>query len=165
MRFTGRRAAMRITTTTYVLVGALAMLLNVSARADERAILADIKAFFRTSDLERREQIVQRIQADQAYDRAKVGKWLHRAKLFDKRQPGRDDQKGQQHQPKPYTPEDGLLCGQADDEQHQPTDAGGPENQYDQDDNLLPSNRPGRHSCFPSRVDPCRRWAGRTPQW
>ena len=82
---------MRITTTTHVLVGTLVTLLNVSARADERAILADIKAFFETTDLDRREQIVQRIQADPAYDRAKVGKWLHRAKLFDNRQPGRDE--------------------------------------------------------------------------
>jgi len=82
---------MRITTTTHVLAALLMPLLSASVLADERAILADIRAFFETIDLDRREQIVQRIQVDPAYDRAKVGKWLHRARLFDKRKPGRDE--------------------------------------------------------------------------
>lgn len=58
-------------------------------RADEAAIRADIEAFFQTDDSVRRQQLASQIQADPAYDRAKVSQWLHRANLFKPMQAGR----------------------------------------------------------------------------
>jgi hypothetical protein len=60
-----------------------------SAHADKAAILADVAAFFRTSDGDRRREIVARIESDPAYDRAKVSEWLHQAELFEPLEPGR----------------------------------------------------------------------------
>lgn len=60
-----------------------------TARADEATVLADIEAFFQTSDEARREEIARRIESDPAYDRRKVNAWLHRADLFAPLEPGR----------------------------------------------------------------------------
>ncbi len=53
-----------------------------TARADEAAILADLKTFFETTDPTRRGELAQRIESDPAYDRAGVAGWLHQAELF-----------------------------------------------------------------------------------
>ncbi|MCH8807848.1 MAG: hypothetical protein IH986_17420 [Planctomycetes bacterium] len=58
------------------------------AVADEAAILSDIKAFFESGDIDRRESIARRIESDPDYDRAKVGEWLNRADLFQPLEPG-----------------------------------------------------------------------------
>lgn len=60
-----------------------------AGHADEAAIIARIEAFFQTTDVERRRRLVSEIQADPAYNRARVGAWLHRAELFEPLQPGR----------------------------------------------------------------------------
>ncbi|MEW6249943.1 MAG: hypothetical protein AB1716_04795 [Planctomycetota bacterium] len=73
-----------------VLVGASAALGTPgSARADEPAIIRAIAEFIRTSDTERRSQLVRAIEQDPAYERAKVSGWLHRAELFAPHPPGR----------------------------------------------------------------------------
>jgi pimeloyl-ACP methyl ester carboxylesterase len=61
----------------------------VVARADEDTILADLRAFFGTTDDARRAESAQRIERDSAYDRARVTGWLHRADLFQPLEPGR----------------------------------------------------------------------------
>jgi len=60
-----------------------------AAQADEAAILADIKAFFETSDEARRGETARRVESDPAYDRTKVRGWLHRADLFEPLAAGR----------------------------------------------------------------------------
>ena len=57
-------------------------------RADEAAIIADIGEFIRTDDTARRTELVARIQADPAYDRARVSAWLHAADVFEPLHPG-----------------------------------------------------------------------------
>jgi len=57
-------------------------------RADEAAIIADIGEFIRTDDTARRTELVARIQADPAYDRARVSEWLHAAEVFEPLKPG-----------------------------------------------------------------------------
>jgi pimeloyl-ACP methyl ester carboxylesterase len=52
-----------------------------AARADEAAVLADLKAFFATADAGRRAALAARIAADPAYRRDRVGEWLHRLDL------------------------------------------------------------------------------------
>jgi predicted esterase len=69
---------------------ALLICVAPAARADEAAILAEIKAFFKTSDVTRRAEIVRRIESDPTYDRAKVADWLHRAELFKPFESGRE---------------------------------------------------------------------------
>ena len=58
------------------------------ARADEAAILRDLAAFFDAADLDLRERLARRIEEDAAYDRAKIGAWLHAAIPFEPRPPG-----------------------------------------------------------------------------
>jgi len=62
---------------------ALALLspMSGSARADERAVLTDLAAFFATPDAGRRAALAARIAADPAYRRELVGRWLHRLDL------------------------------------------------------------------------------------
>ncbi|MFQ5805495.1 MAG: hypothetical protein ACE5I3_03485 [Phycisphaerae bacterium] len=60
-----------------------------AARADEVAILADIKAFYETSDATLRAEMARRIETDPDYDRARVSGWLHQATLFRPLKPGR----------------------------------------------------------------------------
>ena len=57
--------------------------------ADERAICADMERFFLEEDADRREEIARGIEADPAYNRAKVRDWLHRAGFFEPMDPGR----------------------------------------------------------------------------
>ena len=64
-------------------------LLAVPLCADDRAIVADIEAFFRTGELAVRENIVTRIESNPAYQRDRVSDWLHRADLFPAFEPGR----------------------------------------------------------------------------
>lgn len=52
------------------------------APADEAAIVADMAAFRQTPQVKKRQALVARIQADPAYDRAKVSGWLHAAATF-----------------------------------------------------------------------------------
>lgn len=59
------------------------------ANADEPAILQRIKQFFATDDVPERKALVAAILEDPAYDRAKVGQWLHQADLWDARPAGR----------------------------------------------------------------------------
>ena len=59
------------------------------ARAGEAEILANIRTFFNTRDAKAREQLARSIEQDDAYDRARVSEWLHRAGLFEKLSPGR----------------------------------------------------------------------------
>ena len=68
-----------------------ALLFIQPSRADEPAILADIKAFFQTADLDRREELARRIESDAVYDRVKLRDWLHQADLFELLQPGQTD--------------------------------------------------------------------------
>ena len=60
-------------------------------RADEAAILADLKAFLRTDNRQRHQELATRIQADSTYDHAKVREWLHQADLFELLPPGRHE--------------------------------------------------------------------------
>jgi predicted esterase len=60
-----------------------------ASRADEAAILADIRAFFESDDEARREGIARRVESDPAYDRTNVSGWLHQAGLFKPMEPGR----------------------------------------------------------------------------
>jgi predicted esterase len=60
-----------------------------SARADEPAILKNIKTFFETPDAAQRKDVAAAIAADDAYARSKVRDWLHAAGLFKKLEPGR----------------------------------------------------------------------------
>ncbi|MDX2198530.1 MAG: alpha/beta hydrolase-fold protein [Phycisphaerae bacterium] len=53
-----------------------------AARADEAAILAHLKGYFGTTDVAQRAALVARIEADPAYERAKLRDWLHAADLF-----------------------------------------------------------------------------------
>jgi pimeloyl-ACP methyl ester carboxylesterase len=69
----------------------VALASGVAGRADEAAILADMRAFFATEDTARRVEIAGRIERDPAYDRAQVREWLHRAGLFTPLRPGRLD--------------------------------------------------------------------------
>ncbi len=62
-----------------------------AGRADEAAILADMRAFFETEDTARRVELAERIEQDPAYDRAQVRAWLHRAGLFTALRPGKLD--------------------------------------------------------------------------
>lgn len=68
-------------------LSALVLLLASAAapptRADEEQILAAVRAFFETKDLDRRRQLAEQIESDPAYQREKVGGWLHRAAPFD----------------------------------------------------------------------------------
>nr|MBU0617045.1 prolyl oligopeptidase family serine peptidase [Planctomycetota bacterium] len=59
------------------------------ARADQPAILSELKEFFETDHGERREEIARRIESDAAYDRTRVSEWLHAANLFEPLKPGR----------------------------------------------------------------------------
>jgi pimeloyl-ACP methyl ester carboxylesterase len=65
------------------------LILCAAARASQPTILTDIKAFFETGHGDQRQQIVQRIESDPAYDRERVSEWLHAASLFEPLQPGR----------------------------------------------------------------------------
>ncbi|MBN1512616.1 MAG: hypothetical protein JXB13_11435 [Phycisphaerae bacterium] len=71
-------------------VAALAWVSVSSAAGDEDAIVANIEAFLKTSDIGQRREIVDRIEADPAYDRKCASEWLHRADVFPTRQPGID---------------------------------------------------------------------------
>ena len=70
------------------LAAAVASLVG-SVRADEAAITRDIAAFFADTDVAQRRELAARIQADPAYDRARVPSWLHAAGLFRPLLPGR----------------------------------------------------------------------------
>jgi len=52
-------------------------------RADERAIIDDLRAFLAERELGPRQAIAARIEADAAFDRALLSGWLHRAVRFD----------------------------------------------------------------------------------
>ncbi|MGD8454380.1 MAG: hypothetical protein PVJ57_21410 [Phycisphaerae bacterium] len=58
------------------------------AAGDEARILADIKAFFATTDADEREALAQRIEADEAFSREKMSGWLHAAVPFEDLSPG-----------------------------------------------------------------------------
>lgn len=62
---------------------------TAAARADEAAILADLKAFFETDDPARREELARRVESDPGYNRASVSGWLQRTDLFEPLDPGR----------------------------------------------------------------------------
>jgi poly(3-hydroxybutyrate) depolymerase len=59
------------------------------ARADQAAILANLKAFFETDNADQRAELARQIESDPTYDRARVSAWLHAAELFHPHQPGR----------------------------------------------------------------------------
>jgi len=80
-----RLASMR---TTAIRCAMLVIAAAGSARADEAAILADIRAFFATDDVAERTRIAERIRSDAAYDRAQVSRWLHAAGLFPPQEAG-----------------------------------------------------------------------------
>ncbi|MBU0638704.1 MAG: hypothetical protein KKB50_07560 [Planctomycetes bacterium] len=63
--------------------------LSAAAAAGDKEILADIKAFFETADVDRRVELAQRIAGDPDFERGKVAKYLHRAKLFEPLESGR----------------------------------------------------------------------------
>ncbi len=63
--------------------------MSCPVQADERAILADIKAFFETTDTARRADLVHRIQSALDYERSRVKEYLDGVELFDELQPGR----------------------------------------------------------------------------
>lgn len=69
------------TTTRAIMLGCLLIPCNASL-GGEREIIASIEAFFQATEQEREASLVQSIESDPDYDRAKVGDWLHRAKLF-----------------------------------------------------------------------------------
>ncbi|RMF72943.1 MAG: hypothetical protein D6744_16255 [Planctomycetota bacterium] len=58
------------------------------AQADERTIIAAMREFWRTDDLDRQRAIVEKIAADPAYARARVSEWLHAAIEFEPAKPG-----------------------------------------------------------------------------
>ncbi len=68
---------------------ALCCLPLFDARADEAAIRAAIREFFATGDAAKRRELAAQIEADGAYDRAKLSVWLHSAGLFKSMEPGR----------------------------------------------------------------------------
>ncbi len=57
--------------------GLLLMMLAARSTADEASILADLATFLRMPDLKTCPQLAEHIEADPAYDRAKVSGWLH----------------------------------------------------------------------------------------
>lgn len=65
------------------------LILTPHVFADEAAITGAIERFFATNDVAQRSALADQIRADPAYDRAKLGLWLHRARLFQPRPPGR----------------------------------------------------------------------------
>jgi poly(3-hydroxybutyrate) depolymerase len=69
----------------------LAVLFAAHATADEKAILAGIRDFFSAADAARRQEIARKIEADPAFERAKVSAWLHSAGLFKPLDPGHMD--------------------------------------------------------------------------
>lgn len=70
---------------------ALSILILMGARtfADETAIRASIRDYFQSNDAAKRGELVKKIEADPAYDRAKLSTWLHSAGLFKSMEPGR----------------------------------------------------------------------------
>ncbi len=83
-------------------IGLVAGAFAPGARADEAALLGDIAAFLKTEDFAERAAIAERMQRDPAYDRAKVGTWLHAADLWQPLPAGRREL--QVPLPKPYPP-------------------------------------------------------------
>jgi len=67
---------------------ASAIPLSVTAVADEREILTNIRQFLETTNAAKRTELVERIQADPAYDRKQVNRWLHQAAPFKALKPG-----------------------------------------------------------------------------
>ena len=59
-----------------------------NARADEARILADLERFFASDDAAERHGLVEKIRSDPAYDRSRVGDWLHKLDLYDDLEPG-----------------------------------------------------------------------------
>ena len=62
-----------------------------SAIADETRVLAAIRAFFATQDLDRRAELAAQIESDSAYRRDKLSGWLHDAIEFDKLEAGQSE--------------------------------------------------------------------------
>lgn len=61
------------------------------AAADEDAIRSALKQFFDSRDAAQQRQLAQQIEADPAYDRAHLSKWLHTSGLFEPRAAGTHD--------------------------------------------------------------------------
>lgn len=59
------------------------------ARADEAAIGAKLKDYFAAADNTKRAALVKEIEADPAFDRARLSQWLHSAVTFEKLETGR----------------------------------------------------------------------------
>jgi poly(3-hydroxybutyrate) depolymerase len=55
------------------------------------ALLADLAAFFRTEDRERRAALASSVAAHPAFERSRLGAWLHRLDLWETLPPGRRD--------------------------------------------------------------------------
>lgn len=56
--------------------------------AHEQDVLDHLRAYFEAGTSDRKQELVSRIESDPVYDRAKVGKWLHQAGLFEALQKG-----------------------------------------------------------------------------
>ena len=57
-------------------------LVAASAHADESSIVGSLREFLLTDDIDAQRTLVERIEADDAYDRARVCEWLHAAAEF-----------------------------------------------------------------------------------
>jgi pimeloyl-ACP methyl ester carboxylesterase len=60
----------------------------LSVRANEATILEDLRAFFATSNPDRRAVLAARAEADPLFRRERVGEWLHRLSLYPSLRPG-----------------------------------------------------------------------------
>lgn len=68
---------------------ALTGLPRLDVYADETAIRAAIRGYFETADAARHTELADQIEADPAFERAKLSGWLHSAGLFKSMEPGR----------------------------------------------------------------------------
>ncbi|MCA9243247.1 MAG: hypothetical protein KDA32_04770 [Phycisphaerales bacterium] len=64
------------------------LLVASSASGGESEIRSNIRAFFETDDVAKRQESAARIESDPAFDRAKMSDWLHTAGLIPAREPG-----------------------------------------------------------------------------
>jgi hypothetical protein len=63
--------------------------MSLQAAAGEKQIISSVEAFFAATDFARRAELVGQMQSDPAYNRADVRRYLSRANLFEKLEPGR----------------------------------------------------------------------------